>query len=1172
MAKKMELLIEIGSRLNAKFGSVFNNAQKQVSTLDKQLKDLNGKKEKFSRYESLKKEMIGTTKSINDQKTKLRGLKQQFDKTTDPSKQTKLKQEIEKTENSISKMTRELEKQKTAFNGVKSEIQDGGGYRKYREEIKRTEAQLKKLEKQEMRAQKLRDIQGKMQSRGEKLKQSGANNIKTGMVTGAAIAVPVTLALKDEESFAGVKKVANMAESDLGKLKTELRGLTKDIPIAVEGMYEIAEASLQAGIGADKMGNAKIAEVKGFTQLTAKTATAMDIAESQAGEWLATWKQNLRLSNGEVQDLASRMNHLSDMNNAKAEDIASIFSKIMGTGKVAGFTTQEMVALATSIKAAGVDAEQAGTHLDIMMTRIGKGERASKQTREALADLGLNAQKVADDMQKPGNASKVFLDVLQRIQKLPAGKKLGIANHIFGGDAGKTAAKLVANTDILKKNLDEMSGVSWQGSIDREFANRSATDMNKLKLSFNSLKIMGIQFGAALAPSFAQLVVSLGPFVDKMTQFVSENPAAVKNIGMMVAGFAGLNLALGGLKLAFGGLFIGGAKIIGLFIKFGGISGMIAKIGPLVAKIGPALGALTGPVGWVVMAVIGLVAAFVLLYKKSVWFRNGVNQALNMIKPHVKALGDLLKGYLGKAFEKLKQYAIQAKPHLKSAFDAMKPVIKIIGKLIVSGIIIYIKQLIIRIKIIVAVLKFMWPIIKTIGKLIATGIVTHFKIVFMIIKVIWIALKTLWNIIKFIGKAIRNFVVKEIEKAKDRFNTLKEVGSKIWEVIKVAALKVWTVIKTALKVIFFPLIVTIRVVVGYFKWLGSVFKYVWNGAKAIFKAVWGLIVAIVRKAVEKIKAKMAPVVEFIKAKWESLKARISAVWESIKSRAQMIFRAIQIAVINFIKSAIVKFLDIKAKVTEVVENVKAKFMAGFNYIKSIVLGPINAIKTKIGEIISKVSEILSNVKTKFSEAWETAKGYVGTAVDAIKTKVGEIISKIGEIVTKVKEAFNPANWTVVAVITEKINKVKDKVDGNWTGNSNFGGGLTWLAEKGRELVKYPSGEMAMATSKSVNYLPRGTRIYNNSDTEKMLNQKTLTSEGNEQYKKLNSAGGLPKYTDQKFKSGSKASGGDSINLVINNHYGNQTEEQIKNTNIDLVKKIKDVIGNENDRKRRVSLA
>ena len=203
--------------------------------------------------------MIGTTKSINDQKTKLRGLKQQFDKTTDPSKQTKLKQEIEKTENSISKMTRELEKQKTAFNGVKSEIQDGGGYRKYREEIKRTEAQLKKLEKQEMRAQKLRDIQGKMQSRGEKLKQSGANNIKTGMVTEKTIEVPVTLALKDEESFAGVKKVANMAESDLGKLKTELRGLTKDIPIAVEGMYEIAEASLQAGIGADKMGNAKIA-------------------------------------------------------------------------------------------------------------------------------------------------------------------------------------------------------------------------------------------------------------------------------------------------------------------------------------------------------------------------------------------------------------------------------------------------------------------------------------------------------------------------------------------------------------------------------------------------------------------------------------------------------------------------------------------------------------------------------------------------------------------------------------------------------------------------------------------------------------------------------------------------------------------------------------------------
>ena len=40
MAKRMELLVEIGSKLNAKFGAVFSSAQKQVSALDKQLKSV----------------------------------------------------------------------------------------------------------------------------------------------------------------------------------------------------------------------------------------------------------------------------------------------------------------------------------------------------------------------------------------------------------------------------------------------------------------------------------------------------------------------------------------------------------------------------------------------------------------------------------------------------------------------------------------------------------------------------------------------------------------------------------------------------------------------------------------------------------------------------------------------------------------------------------------------------------------------------------------------------------------------------------------------------------------------------------------------------------------------------------------------------------------------------
>ena len=81
---------------------------------------------------------------------------------------------------------------------------------------------------------------------------------------------------------------------------------------------------------------------------------------------------------------------------------------------------------------------------------------------------------------------------------------------------------------------------------------------------------------------------------------------------------------------------------------------------------------------------------------------------------------------------------------------------------------------------------------------------------------------------------------------------------------------------------------------------------------------------------------------------------------------------------------------------------------------------------------------------------------------------------------------------------------------------------------------------------------------------------------------MNNAGGLSQYTDNKFKGTSsvsstinknkvsESSGG--INIVINNHYGNQTTAQIKETNTDLSQKIKKVLLEEEDRKRRVSLA
>lgn len=62
----------------------------------------------------------------------------------------------------------------------------------------------------------------------------------------------------------------------------------------------------------------------------------------------------------------------------------------------------------------------------------------------------------------------------------------------------------------------------------------------------------------------------------------------------------------------------------------------------------------------------------------------------------------------------------------------------------------------------------------------------------------------------------------------------------------------------------------------------------------------------------------------------------------------------------------------------------------------------------------------------------------------------------------------------------------------WTGDSNFKGGLSFVGEKGRELLIYPNGTQDMTgETAELRNLPQGTRIFNNPDTELILKGKKI---------------------------------------------------------------------------------
>ena len=120
--------------------------------------------------------------------------------------------------------------------------------------------------------------------------------------------------------------------------------------------------------------------------------------------------------------------------------------------------------------------------------------------------------------------------------------------------------------------------------------------------------------------------------------------------------------------------------------------------------------------------------------------------------------------------------------------------------------------------------------------------------------------------------------------------------------------------------------------------------------------------------------------------------------------------------------------------------------------------------------------------------------------------------------------------------------------------------------------------LSFEEAKMLMNLPKGTRIFRNSMTERIMNNgfsgnNMMTVDENNQLKKLGGFNGLSDYTDSKFGGGINYSSvkADNITVNITNTYGNQSPAQIKDTNNDLVRKINEVLFQKEDRKRRVSI-
>lgn len=373
-----------------------------------------------------------------------------------------------------------------------------------------------------------------------------------GTATAAATVVSVKNAISYESSMADVAKVVDGLKDDNGELTAQyyemsdaLLELSTRIPMTAEELTQIAAAAGQSGIARK--------EIVGFAEDAAKMGVAFDTTADQAGTWMAQWRTAFKMNQKEVKTLADQINYLGNVSGANALQLSGIVTAVGSLGDVGGLSAAQIAAIGDTMASVGVGENVAATGIAKMITTMTAGSAATEKQSKVLKKLGIDATALADRMQT--DAQGAIIDFMEALQKLPKAEQAAALKNYFGQESIKPISALYTNLDELKKHFDQVADASlYAGSMEDEYASRSATTENSIQLAKNALMRLSITYGQMFAPYVKLAADKVTEFLNKLTEMKPQMEAAfgwIMSHGKEIAAtIGGIGTALGGVAAA----------------------------------------------------------------------------------------------------------------------------------------------------------------------------------------------------------------------------------------------------------------------------------------------------------------------------------------------------------------------------------------------------------------------------------------------------------------------------------------------------------------------------------------------------------------------------------------------------------------------------------------------
>lgn len=975
---------------------VLPEQKKVLETLEKQ-------------YETTAKELGENSTAANDLKLKIENQKAAIVKTetsikTYTDKLSDMKAKQAESETATGKLSAKIADQETELKQLKT------AYANATLEYGENSDEAKDLAKQ------IEDLSGELKDNKTQLKNA----------TDAADDLDQSLEdLDPEESAEGftAMKVAigNLIAQGISKLIESVKDFaTESIDIGKEFDSSMSQVSAVSGATGDELDalRQKAKDMGSTTKFTASQAADAFNYMAMAG-----WKTedmlngidgvlNLAAASGAdlattsdiVTDALTAMGYsakdagrLADVMAAAASNANTNVEMMGGTFKYAapvagalGYSMED-TALAIGLMAnSGIKAEMAGTSLRSILTRLATDAGASSKS---LGALGTLTEELGVQFYNTDGTTRDLSDVLMECREAWAGlseeQQTSYGKQIAGQEALSAwlAIMNAAPEDVEKLTvaIENCDGAAEQMAT--TMLDNLGGDMTILQ---SQLEGVQLSLYEKLEPTLRSGVEVLSGLLDKIQWLID-------NSDIVIGVITGLATAVGAYVLITQGATIATNLMTAAQTALNAVMAM-------------------NPIGIVIAAIAGLVAAFVVLWNKSEDFRN-----------FWIGLWESITGWISQAVKDIGEFFTNLWEDIKSIWET------------VSG---WFDENVIQP--VVEFFKGLWD-----------SVSGFFKDLWQDIKDIWNTVSTWFD---------ENVIQPVVNFFKDLWESVSGFFTDLWEDIK----SIWETVANwfnenvvePVKEFFAPLV----------EWFIELFTSIWNFIESVFTVIWQLAegcVAIIMRVWEVVSGwfdenVIQPVKQFFTDLWNTISNAASAAWEFIKNIWLVVStwfnnNVIQ-PVVNFFVSLWNTITGAASAAWEAIKNVWIVVSTWFNdhIIKPVVqffVGLWNGLRDGARNAWEGIKNIWLAVSTWFNEkiilpvknffkgmwdglktgakdAWQGIKNVFGKVKDWFHEKfkaaweaVKNVFSTGGKIFSGIKEGIESAFKKVVNAIIRGINKV-----------------------------------------------------------------------------------------------------------------------------------------------------